>query len=88
MRRENAKAKVITAMGTWMTIAAAVAAALAYFTARFLDSRRQLRMLQKADLVSNSQCKSARSIGRTLLTVSFVLSPCQMLIPSLAICSF
>lgn len=39
-------------METWMTIAAAVAAAVAYFTVRFFESRRELGLLQKADLVS------------------------------------
>lgn len=57
MRREIAK--FVAAMGIWMIIAAAVAAALAYFTTRFLDSRRQLRMLQRADLVSNSHWEPA-----------------------------
>lgn len=36
-----------------MTIAAALAAAVAYFTVRFFESRRELGILQRADLVSN-----------------------------------
>lgn len=53
LRGKNTKS--ITTMALWMTIAAAVAAALAYFTVRFLDSRRELRMLQRMGLVSDRQ---------------------------------
>lgn len=46
-----------------MTIAAALAAAVAYLTVRFLDSRRELRMLQKADLVCVSCSYNVDQLG-------------------------
>lgn len=68
-------ANFITAMKIWTTIAAALAAALAYFTARFLNSRRELRMLQRAELVNNPRREWVRSVRRIFANKVLCIQP-------------